>query len=111
MARWVEDLKKKKYEKFFHSKSVNCNCRLCLSYLQRRAMTIGHTFRNVAELAQISKFSGAKHATFNKIFDVKVFNPECRASPELSQKYGKGACASEGFFFKISDLNKLPFLI
>jgi hypothetical protein len=51
-------------------------------------MTVGHTFRNVAELA-LGKFAATKHPNFNKIFDVKVFNPECRASPELAQKYGE----------------------
>jgi hypothetical protein len=51
-------------------------------------MTVGHVFRHVAELAS-GKFPATKHPTFSKIFDVKVFNPECRASPELAQKYGK----------------------
>lgn len=59
-----------------------------LRHKKNVTMTIGHAFRNVAELAS-GKFPATKHPSFNKIFDVKVFNPECKASPELAQKYGK----------------------
>ena len=49
-------------------------------------MTISQAaYRSVAELAQGKLPS---QPTFQRIFNVQAFDPACRATPELSKKYG-----------------------